>query len=185
MNTINNIHRKTMTSIHSSLSGSQSHSRSGSSSSVHSVANTVMSTTPLTAAYRPPQKDYAAAFAALQAQYGTSGDFPARAVVAPKKKKQRKTASNAELRGASSSAHAPAISTPLRTPRNLEARSSPALPAPSERSAPAPESSPGSRANGEAPVVVEEAGDEKGLKPESGAVSKLKRIFRVRGKGNR
>lgn len=168
-----------MTSTHSSLSGSHSHS--GSSSSVHSVANTVMSTTPLTAAYRPPPKDYAAAFAALQAQYGTSGDFPARAVAAPKKKKQRKTASNAELRGASSSAYAPTISTPLHPARNLESRSRPALPAPSERSAPAPESSAGSRATGETPMV-EETRDEKGLKPESG-VAKLKRIFRVRGKG--
>ncbi|KAJ6584356.1 hypothetical protein B0H19DRAFT_1058785 [Mycena capillaripes] len=76
-----------MTSIHSSLSGSHS----GSSSSVHSVADTITSTAALTAAYRPPPKDYAAAFANLQAQYGMSGDFPGR-VVAPTKKKQRKSA---------------------------------------------------------------------------------------------
>ncbi|KAJ6554982.1 hypothetical protein DFH09DRAFT_1166048 [Mycena vulgaris] len=72
-----------MSSIHSSLPSSHS----GSSLS---VANTVTSTTALTAAYRPrpPQKDYAAAFASLQAQYGTSGDFPARATVPAEKKKK-------------------------------------------------------------------------------------------------
>ncbi|KAJ7366241.1 hypothetical protein DFH08DRAFT_833778 [Mycena albidolilacea] len=76
-----------MTSIHPSLSSS----RSGSSASVHSIANTVLSTAPLTAAYRPPPKDYAAAFANLQAHYGMSGDFPGRvAQGGPPKKKQRK-----------------------------------------------------------------------------------------------
>ncbi|KAJ7874228.1 hypothetical protein B0H14DRAFT_2718598 [Mycena olivaceomarginata] len=76
-----------MTSIHPSLSSS----RSGSSASVHSIANTVLSTAPLTAAYRPPPKDYAAAFANLQAHYGMSGDFPGRvAQGVPPKKKQRK-----------------------------------------------------------------------------------------------
>ncbi|KAJ7162898.1 hypothetical protein C8R46DRAFT_1193568 [Mycena filopes] len=74
-------------SIRSSLSGSHS-----SGASVHSIANTVTSTTPLTTAYRPPPKDYAAAFANLQASYGMSGDFPARAAPVKKKKKTQAAA---------------------------------------------------------------------------------------------
>ncbi|KAJ7661355.1 hypothetical protein DFH06DRAFT_1325662 [Mycena polygramma] len=71
-----------MTSIPPSLYTS----RSASSLSVHSAADTVTSTAPLTAAYRLPPKDYAAAFANLQGQYGMSGDFPVHASMPAKKK---------------------------------------------------------------------------------------------------
>ncbi|KAF8194366.1 hypothetical protein K438DRAFT_2129327 [Mycena galopus ATCC 62051] len=79
-----------MASIRPSLSSSNS----GSTLSVHSIANTVTSTAPLTAAYRPPPKDFAAAFGNLQAQYGMGGggEFLSSSVAtALPKKKQRKT----------------------------------------------------------------------------------------------
>ncbi|KAJ7644710.1 hypothetical protein FB45DRAFT_999660 [Roridomyces roridus] len=70
---------------------SQSNLSIHSSSSSHSLADTITSTTPLTAASRPPQKDYAAAFAALQSQYGSGGgpgDYsPASGRVMEKKRK--------------------------------------------------------------------------------------------------
>ncbi|KAF8198148.1 hypothetical protein K438DRAFT_1759556 [Mycena galopus ATCC 62051] len=79
-----------MASIRPSLSSSNS----GSTLSVHSIANTVTSTAPLTATYRPPPKDFAAAFGNLQAQYGMSGggEFLMSSLApVPPKKKQRKT----------------------------------------------------------------------------------------------
>jgi hypothetical protein len=141
--------------IMSSIRPSLANSHSGSSLSV----NTITSTTALTAAYRPPQKDYAAAFASLQSQYGTSGDFPARVAAPPKKKKKEsKSASSADLRGAASSAspHTPAGATSSRT------RSSPRLAPVSEHPATEPDT----------------AGQQ-----EPGKVSKLKRMFGVRSKG--
>ncbi|KAJ7712992.1 hypothetical protein B0H16DRAFT_1478998 [Mycena metata] len=43
------------------------------SSSTHPSRTSVDSVTPLGISYRPPQKNYAAAFGALQATYGTTG----------------------------------------------------------------------------------------------------------------
>ncbi|KAK7000596.1 hypothetical protein R3P38DRAFT_3285402 [Favolaschia claudopus] len=60
-----------------------------SSDDAHSIAHSVTSTAPLTAAYRPPQKDFAAAFAALQGQYGMGGDLPTPSGGTPPKKKKK------------------------------------------------------------------------------------------------
>ncbi|KAJ7465039.1 hypothetical protein FB451DRAFT_1262453 [Mycena latifolia] len=136
-----------MASIRSSLASSQS----GSSLS---VADTVTSTTALTAAHRPPQKDYAAAFASLQEQYGTSGDFPGRAVAQPKKKQpQHKPASSAATPSTSASRHA----------QNPASRASPTLATVSEN---APEAS--------TPKVAQDTEADKRK------VSKLKKLFSVR-----
>ncbi|KAK7007625.1 hypothetical protein R3P38DRAFT_1658671 [Favolaschia claudopus] len=58
---------------------------SSSSEDAHSIAN---STAPLTAAYRPPQKDFGAAFAALQGRYGMGSDLPTPSGGTPPKKKK-------------------------------------------------------------------------------------------------
>ncbi|KAJ7776813.1 hypothetical protein DFH07DRAFT_951430 [Mycena maculata] len=174
-------------SIHSSssISGSQN-SGSGSSTSVHSVANTVTSTTALTAAYRPPQKDYAAAFAMLQGQYGMGGDFPAapHAVqhTAPVKKKQRKPVSEADGRGVSSTSREqrpPTSPTTIPVPPIPRLRSVPLLASPSARAPPA-QLSGRSSADGGEPAPMVKTQEDKG---KSSGVSRLKKILGVRFKG--
>ncbi|KAK7042718.1 hypothetical protein R3P38DRAFT_3260677 [Favolaschia claudopus] len=84
-----------------------------SSDDAHSIAHSVTSTAPLTAAYRPPQKDFAAAFAALQGQYGMGGDLPTPSGGTPpkKKKKERQEPKPSSLRpGSTSHAQSPLAS---------------------------------------------------------------------------
>ncbi|KAJ7914264.1 hypothetical protein B0H13DRAFT_2003090 [Mycena leptocephala] len=57
------------------------------SSTSHPSSSSVNSTTELTAAYRPPQKDYAAAYAALQEKYGPTGYGQRTPATAPKPRK--------------------------------------------------------------------------------------------------
>ncbi|KAJ7166305.1 hypothetical protein C8R43DRAFT_1121881 [Mycena crocata] len=161
-----------MSSLHSSVS------RSNSSSSVHSIANTVTSTTALTAAYRPPQKDYAAAFASLQSQYGTSGDFPGRVVSAgPPKKKQKTPASSAGLRSVPSSSTRGQPISPIALPSGTARSplSQPALVSPPDQTSKAMESRLLASGQGMGEPGVD--------KRKSSSVSKLKKIFGVRPKG--
>ncbi|KAF7365650.1 hypothetical protein MVEN_00438600 [Mycena venus] len=193
-----------MTSIQSSLSLSRSESHSGSGSSVHSFANTITSTAPLTAAYRPPPKDFAAAFANLQAQYGMSGDFPGRVVQsqgAPKKKKQRKSppsrattphgpgqpsSSSSQLTSSSPTAVATA---PLHRART-HPMPNPRLSSSSDRVDAARDASNADAATDDKSAVEvdlegQPRGDKDKGKSKASGVSKLRRIFGLRHKRNK
>ncbi|KAJ7914265.1 hypothetical protein B0H13DRAFT_2003099 [Mycena leptocephala] len=166
-------------SIHSSPPGSHS----GSSLSVHSIADTITSTAALTAAYRPPPKDFAAAFATLQGQYGMSGDFPARAVVPPKKKQRKSPPS----RGASSSNRQPTTSvstnsTSLDRARSLDSHADRHVLPSSDRVTSTEGTSRATADTGHESALMGGAGGDKG---KSSGVSKLKRILGLRFKGTK
>ncbi|KAJ7505876.1 hypothetical protein B0H11DRAFT_1976523 [Mycena galericulata] len=174
-------------SIYSSIVGSRS---SGSSDSVHSIANTVTSTAPLAAAYRPPQKDYEAAFAMLQGQYGMSGDFPGPSVhlstVKKKKQKQPKLSPIADIPSGGASSSTPSrhpTGTPSShpIPRVPDQGSRSSLVSPSAETPPT--QSPRSSATGvEASTPVEQSDGDKG---KTSGLSKLKKIFGAWRKGNK
>ncbi|KAJ7618911.1 hypothetical protein DFH06DRAFT_1236735 [Mycena polygramma] len=171
-----------MTSIPPSLYTS----RSRSSLSAHSVADTVTSTAPLTAAYRPPPKDYAAAFASLQGQYGMSGDFPVHAS-APVKKKPRKPPPR------SGSPAGPCTPTPAAGPKNASSQRRARIPDPpiaatrrtssdSERvRAPAETSSAMPAGDNEDTAMEGKEGD----KGKPSGLSRLKKLFRLGRKETR
>ncbi|KAK7042699.1 hypothetical protein R3P38DRAFT_3348620 [Favolaschia claudopus] len=80
---------------------------SSSSEDAHSIAN---STAPLTAAYRPPQKDFGAAFAALQGRYGMGSDLPTPSGGTPPKKKEQQERKPSPRRHSSSHTQTPPAS---------------------------------------------------------------------------
>ncbi|KAJ7983223.1 hypothetical protein DFH06DRAFT_1318676 [Mycena polygramma] len=172
-----------MTSIPPSLYTSQS----ASSLSVHSAADTVTSTAPLTAAYRPPPKDYAAAFANLQGQYGMSGDFPVHASM-PSKKKARKQAPSRSRSLSGPSNPTPADSR-ATNPSSRSIVDTPKLPIATRRTssepgrvwAPVepPSAIPPAAVDGNAVVEGTEGGKEK-----TSRVSKLKKMLRIGRKDN-
>ncbi|KAJ7258772.1 hypothetical protein B0H12DRAFT_1279977 [Mycena haematopus] len=171
-----------MTSIRPSLSSS--HSRS--SLSVHSIANTVTSTAALTAAYRPPPKDYAAAFGKLQGQYGTSGGFPGRVI--PKKEKKlpsplhasthhgQPSQSTAQRIGPASQSTGP-MATSTHTTRVLDAHDSSRRSLSSEADVD-PSEARVATDDGTAPVEGAPA-------PKSSGVAKLRKILGFRPKRNK
>ncbi|KAF7357375.1 hypothetical protein MSAN_01333500 [Mycena sanguinolenta] len=169
-----------MTSISPSLSSSHSTS----SLSVHSVANTVTSSVPLTAAYRPPPKDYAAAFAKLQGQYGMtmSDNFPGRVI--PKKEKKRKSppgrTSTPPSQGPSPiSQSTSAIADSIHRTRSLDERRDSRRSSSSDRPSAVAGTSK-ARATDDGSASVEEAPTSK---PSS--VSKLRKLLGLRPKRNK
>ncbi|KAJ7626530.1 hypothetical protein DFH06DRAFT_1141842 [Mycena polygramma] len=165
-----------MTSIPPSLCTS----RSRSSLSTHSVADTVTSTAPLTAAYRPPPKDYAAAFASLQGQYGMSGDFPVHAS-APVKKKPRKP----PPRPRSGSAAGPSTPTPGPGPKNVSLQHRARTPDPPIAASRGTSPDSGRvRAPAETSSAMPDPGLERteGDKGKSSGLSRLRKLFRLRRK---
>ncbi|KAJ6455460.1 hypothetical protein C8R45DRAFT_1036400 [Mycena sanguinolenta] len=167
-----------MTSIRPSLSSSHS----ASSGSVHSIANTVTSTVPLTAAPRPPPKDYAAAFAKLQGQYGMtmSDNFPGRVI--PKKEKKRKSppgraSTPPQSQGPSSTSQSTTpIADPTHRTRGLDERDNSRRSVSSER-LPAVADTSEARVTGAVSSPMEEAPG-----PKSSRVSKLRKILGLRPK---
>ncbi|KAJ6452144.1 hypothetical protein C8R47DRAFT_289095 [Mycena vitilis] len=152
-------------------------SPSGSSLSVPSVADTITSTAPLTASYRPPTKDYAAAFATLQGDYGMNGSLsahPTGAVPLKRKEHHSRPAADkpAPSRFANPSSARPRTHESLVTTRRSSGSS--------ERvdwSAQTASAVPVAASSKDAPVRRGE-----GDKGKLSGVSKLKKIFRL-GKG--